>query len=125
MRVVRFPKNPIVVPNTDERMGSNVNGPSLIRVPDWVTNPLGRYYLYFAHHQGQYIRLVYADELRGPWFIHTPGVLALEDSFLRLTLPLPTFGSKLIATRYGCITMVRAALSHRARQLVWRSRLTG
>jgi hypothetical protein len=81
MRVVKFPKNPIVVPNMDGRMGSNVNGPSLIRVPDWVTNPLGRYYLYFAHHQGKYIRLVYADELRGPWFIHTPGVLALEDSF--------------------------------------------
>ncbi|NET62179.1 MAG: hypothetical protein F6K47_40550, partial [Symploca sp. SIO2E6] len=34
--------------------GSNINGPSLIRVPEWIENPLGRYYLYFAHHQGKY-----------------------------------------------------------------------
>jgi hypothetical protein len=39
----------------DDRMGSNINGPSLIRVPDWVPDPLGRYYLYFAHHHGTYI----------------------------------------------------------------------
>ena len=31
--------------------------PSLIRVPSWVKNPLGKYYLYFAHHTGKYIRL--------------------------------------------------------------------
>jgi hypothetical protein len=62
-------------------MGDNINGPSLIRIPDWVPNPLGRYYLYFAHHQGTYIRLAYADQLAGPWQIHTPGVLALEDAY--------------------------------------------
>ena len=61
-------------------MGSNINGPSLIRVPDWVPNPLGRYYLYFAHHQGTYIRLAYSDALEGPWTIHAPGVLDLQDS---------------------------------------------
>lgn len=27
------------------RDGENINGPSLIRVPAWVKNPLGRYYL--------------------------------------------------------------------------------
>jgi len=51
----------------DGRMGANVNGPSLIRAPAWLPNPLGRYYLYFAHHQGAYIRLAYADRLEGPW----------------------------------------------------------
>ncbi len=35
--------------------GSNIAGPSLVRVPDWVENPLGRYYLYFADHRGTYI----------------------------------------------------------------------
>ena len=40
----------------DDRMGDNVSGPSLIRVPEWVDAPLGRYYLYFAHHDGRYIR---------------------------------------------------------------------
>ena len=65
----------------DARMGANINGPSLIRVPDWVDNPLGKYYLYFAHHQGKYIRLAHADDLDGPWKIHEPGVLALENAY--------------------------------------------
>ena len=41
----------------DERMGGNIQGPSLIKVPDWVENPLGNYYLYFADHRGIYIRI--------------------------------------------------------------------
>jgi len=81
MKVARFPGNPIIRPNMDGRMGNNVNGPSLIRVPGWVKNPLGRYYLYFAHHKGEYIRLAYADQLEGPWTTYEPGTLRLEDSF--------------------------------------------
>jgi len=80
MQVRRFPENPIIRPNMDARMGDNVNGPSLIRVPDWAERPLGRYYLYFAHHDGRYIRLAYADDLHGPWRTHEPGVLPLADS---------------------------------------------
>ena len=57
---------PILTPHMDERMGDNVNGPSLIRVPEWVQGALGRYYLYFAHHDGRYIRMAYADSLTGP-----------------------------------------------------------
>ena len=64
----------------DGRMGDNINGPSLIRVPDWVRNRLGRYYLYFAHHDGHYIRLAYADTLEGPWRMHEAGVLPLQAS---------------------------------------------
>ncbi|MBC7237378.1 MAG: hypothetical protein H5T69_16175, partial [Chloroflexi bacterium] len=81
MIVRRYPGNPIIRPHMDERMGGNINGPSLIRVPDWLPDPLGRYYLYFGDHRGTYIRLAYADSLEGPWSIYTPGVLALEDSF--------------------------------------------
>ena len=57
---------PIIRPHMDGRMGGNINGPSLIRVPDWIERPLGAYYLYFAHHKGEYIRLAYADRLEGP-----------------------------------------------------------
>jgi hypothetical protein len=64
----------------DERIGDNINGPSLIRVPEWVADPLGRYYLYFAHHNGVSIRLAYADQLEGPWSIYPGGVLPLEQS---------------------------------------------
>lgn len=89
MKVRRLPSNPIIRPDLDERMGSNINGPSLIRVPDWVPHPLGRYYLYFAHHQGTYIRLAYADRLEGPWEIYRPGVLDLGASFFDRHLASP------------------------------------
>ena len=78
--VERFKTNPSITPDLDESLGDNINGPSLIKVPDWVTNKLGKYYLYFAHHRGKYIRLAYADCLEGPWTIYKPGVLHLEDS---------------------------------------------
>ena len=60
--------------------GENINGPSLIRVPEWVSKPLGRYYLYFAHHRGKYIRMAYANDLAGPWSVLPGGVLNLTDT---------------------------------------------
>lgn len=70
----------IIDASSDPSIGHNIQGPSLIRVPDWVTDPLGRYYLYFADHKGSFIRLAYADELTGPWTVHRPGSLHLADS---------------------------------------------
>ena len=81
LTVRRFAANPIIRPDMDGRMGANINGPSLIRVPDWAHGALGRYYLYFGHHKGAYIRLAYADRLEGPWRTHEPGVLDLADSY--------------------------------------------
>jgi hypothetical protein len=79
-RCRRFADNPIIRPEMlPGRDGDNINGPSLIRVPDWVDAPLGAYYLYFAHHHGTYIRLAYADHLAGPWHVHEPGSLGLEQ----------------------------------------------
>ncbi|MDA1315351.1 MAG: hypothetical protein O2968_18635 [Acidobacteria bacterium] len=80
VRVERLLDAPIITPETHAGIGGNIQGPSLIRVPDWVENPLGRYYLYFADHKGSYIRLAYADELRGPWRIHPAGSLQIADS---------------------------------------------
>ena len=80
MKVRRFRSNPIIYPNMDDRMGDNINGPSLIRVPEWIPNALGKYYIYFAHHQGTYIRMAYADQLEGPWRVYTPGVFELGES---------------------------------------------
>jgi len=80
MRIERLSRNPIVTQAMHEALGNNIDGPSLIRVPDWVPHPLGRYYLYFAHHNGLGIRLAYADAVEGPWRIHGPGVLPLAVS---------------------------------------------
>ena len=77
----------LIRPHMDARMGANVQGPSLIRVPDWLPNPLGRYYLYFADHKGRYIRLAVADAIAGPWRMHEPGSLTLEDSLFPTVAP--------------------------------------
>ena len=58
--------------------GSNINGPSCIKVPKWCNNKLGDYYLYFAHHSGLYIRMAYADKPDGPWIEYSGGVLPIE-----------------------------------------------
>jgi len=78
--VERLGDGPIVDASTHPSIGVNIQGPSLIRVPEWIANPLGRYYLYFADHKGQYIRMAYADDLLGPWKVHVPGTLRLEES---------------------------------------------
>lgn len=70
---------PIITPSMLGAQGENINGPSLIKAPDWLSNPPGKYLLYFAHHEGDHIRLAYADQLTGPWRIHEGGVLHTRD----------------------------------------------
>jgi hypothetical protein len=76
----RLRENPVLHPGSGPAIGDNLCGPSLIRVPGWCPRPLGRYYLYFAHHRGTSIRLAYADHLAGPWKVHEPGALRLADT---------------------------------------------
>jgi len=79
-QAARFKENPIIRPELSATIGKNINGPSLIRAPEWLEKPLGKYYLYFADHGGKFIRLAYADRLEGPWKIHEPGTLRLEET---------------------------------------------
>ena len=81
MRAVRLSTaGPIIRPHMDARMGDNINGPSLIRAPEWLPDRLGEFYLYFADHKGSYIRLGLADDLLGPWRTHEPGALHLSQT---------------------------------------------
>ncbi|MHB0937585.1 MAG: hypothetical protein ACYC6A_14455 [Armatimonadota bacterium] len=89
MHIQRLGDNPIITPHMDDGMGANINGPSLICVPAWLPSPLGRYYLYFAAHNGTYIRLAYADELTGPWTTYAPGTLRLEQTVSRKHIASP------------------------------------
>ena len=103
-RIRRLDGNPIVRPDMDARIGRNIQGPSLIRVPDWVPAPLGRYYLYFADHKGTYIRLAVADALAGPWRIHGPGTLTLAQSRFPTTplaAPVGASAASVAGTRPG------------------------
>ena len=90
VRVERLHDGPIVGPGLHPSIGENIQGPSLIRVPDWVEDPLGVYYLYFADHKGRYIRLAYADDLLGPWHVYPPGSLQIEHSHFPTEPPEPT-----------------------------------
>jgi len=58
--------------------GKNINGPTVIRIPDWIApenraNPDAMYYIYFAHHSGDYIRMAWAKEIEGPWHLYNIG----------------------------------------------------
>jgi hypothetical protein len=96
--VTRLSDEPIIHPGMDNHlanhmdtsMGENICGPAIIRVPDWIASPLGRYYLYFAHHKGRYIRMAYADSLTGPWCVHEAGVLDLDRSLFPTEPPALT-----------------------------------
>jgi hypothetical protein len=76
----RLSQNPLITVDTSPTLGGNVNGPTVIRVPDWVERPFGRYYMYFANHMGEFIRLAYADAPEGPWTLYEPGVLHVRDT---------------------------------------------
>ena len=76
-------KKPIITQSMFEAVGvssegTNINGPSVIRVPDWIApenraDPSAIYYMYFANHGGNYIRLAWAVELEGPWHLYNIG----------------------------------------------------
>lgn len=87
--VTRLPQNPLITVRSSPSLGTNVNGPTVVRVPDWVQQPLGRYYMYFANHMGEFIRLAYADAVAGPWKIHEPGVLHVRDTAMFRPQPDP------------------------------------
>jgi hypothetical protein len=63
-----------------ETAGQFTNGPTVIKVPLWVEDPLGTYYMYFADHRGVGIRLAYSESLSGPWTVSPNPVLLLNES---------------------------------------------
>lgn len=104
IEVKRLQHNPIIHHDMDasllEEVGQygyvNINGPSMIKVPPWVKKPLGKLYLYFAHHKGDYIKLAYADKPEGPWRIYPAGALNVKDSLFATT---PPAGNKITAVK--------------------------
>lgn len=89
VQVERFANNPLLEVGDQPGLEENINGPSVIRVPDWVDEPKGKYYLYFAHHKGEHIRLAYADDPEGPFEVFEPGTLSLAESGFPENGPAP------------------------------------
>ena len=74
-----------IFPNEDK----NINGASLIKTPEWLDKPLGKYYLYFASHSGKYIRLAYSDSLNEPFKIYDGQTLKLTDTNCKTHIASP------------------------------------
>jgi len=113
VRVERLADAPIIRPDLHPSIGHNIQGPSVIKVPDWVDEPLGGYYLYFADHKGRYIRLAYADDPQGPWQIHAPGSLHIADSHF-LTEPPEILPAELERIQADRAVRGAAPMSHDA-----------
>ena len=67
MKITRVLDGPMIGPDTPtsgvgRQIGVNINGPSLIRAPEWLPDPIGSYLLYFpgpargAVDQGHHVR---------------------------------------------------------------------
>jgi len=76
--------DPIIDTSTFSSIGlggsesGNINGPSMVRLPDWLSTedrvaPNANYYLYFAHHAGDSIRMAWASSLTGDWNLFNYG----------------------------------------------------
>lgn len=91
--LVRLNDSVPIVDRSFDGVGANINGPSLIRVPEWIA-PGDRadlaavYYLYFASHEGENIRMAWAADIEGPYTMYNPdgGVLELGISVGSLTV---------------------------------------
>jgi len=68
----------------------SINGPCLMKVPSWIPQPLGRYYLYFAHHEGRGIYLAYSDRITGPWQVYDQPILELHNTQMMSVPGLPS-----------------------------------
>jgi hypothetical protein len=75
--VTRTGQGPLISPATHPNISSNITMPSVLRAPDALATEagLGRYWMYFAAHDGHYIRLATADALAGPWTTYAAGTL--------------------------------------------------
>jgi hypothetical protein len=73
-------RNPVIIPSMFTEENDNINGPTVIKVPKWVQNPLGKYYLYFSNHTGTNIKLAYSNNIEGPWSLYSQGSLSLKEA---------------------------------------------
>jgi hypothetical protein len=110
--------------NAPKSEGNNINGPSVIRIPDWIPHELraapdARYYLYFAHHSGDYIRLAWARDIEGPWQLYKTGagVAIGERGVLDMGIERRiSLGGDLAITSH--IASPDVHIDHRARRIV-------
>jgi hypothetical protein len=63
----------LIAPATHPGITRNITMPSVMRAP--AALGIAPYWMYFAAHDGHYIRLAHADAVEGPWTVYAPGSL--------------------------------------------------
>ncbi|MCF8226606.1 MAG: hypothetical protein K9J30_12080 [Bacteroidales bacterium] len=76
--ITRLNNNQPIIDRTMPSTGWNINGPSMIRIPDWIppesrADSSANYYLYFANHHDLHIKMAWSSEIAGPYTIYDPG----------------------------------------------------
>lgn len=86
IKVIRLNSNEPIINRSMLPYGWTINGPSMLRIPDWVpaskrADPKAIYYLYFAGHTDPYIKLAWSENVAGPYQIYNPneGVFHLTN----------------------------------------------
>ncbi len=81
---------PLICQDDFERLGvaeegDNINGPTLVCLPEWLRKRLSdtpleaaRYFLYFSHHKGAYIRMAWSETIEGPYHLYQTGTAVPE-----------------------------------------------
>jgi len=79
--VTRAGDGPLISPATHTGIGENMSMPSVVHVPAAMAAAagMGEYWMYFAAHDGHYIRLAHAPAPLGPWTLHAPGSVKDTD----------------------------------------------
>ena len=71
MKIKTVIKKKLIISNKHnfKKNWKNINGPVCFRVPEWIKNKLGKYYLIFSDHKGDYLRLAYSNSINSKWKI--------------------------------------------------------
>ena len=90
IKIKKYNKGPIISPEISSELGQNIQGPSIIKKPEWINNKLGKYLLYFADHKGDHIKLAHSNNLFHSWEIYKGGTLRLlQSNFLTAPPEIP------------------------------------
>lgn len=78
LTITRLNNNQPIITRNMPVADANMNGPSLVRIPDWLPHSeridsSANYYLYFASHWGVHIKMAWSENIDGPYTIYNPG----------------------------------------------------
>lgn len=82
MKIKKIIKKKLIISHKQDLLKSwkNINGPVCFKIPSWVKNPIGKFYLIFADHKGEYLRLAYSNNINSKWKISKHKILQLTKS---------------------------------------------